>query len=173
MKWWREWRMWDTTCIVFRNKNVRFGKDSSFPSKCNNSSLFQTHHIRQVGAVLRTPNVPFQDSTRAITELGITQVSPVGYILRMNKLYSKKTKINLKIISPHYKKKLLFTRVKTLEISIKNLRKRLFRLSRWLSKGVDRNTVKKDVSTAYTKVEESILSLSTVITLDKNGYNPR
>jgi hypothetical protein len=56
--------------------------------------------MRQVGAVLRTPNVPFQDSTRAITELGITQVSPVGNILRMNKLYSKKTNINLKIINP-------------------------------------------------------------------------
>ena len=59
-------------------------------------------------------------------------------------------------------KKRLFTRVKTLEISIKNLRKRLFQRLRWLSKGVDRNTVEKDVSTAYTKVEESILSLSRV-----------
>jgi hypothetical protein len=56
--------------------------------------------MRQVGAVLRTPNVPFEDSTRAITELGITQVSLVGNILRMNKLYSKKTNINLKIINP-------------------------------------------------------------------------
>ena len=42
-----------------------------------------------------------------------------------------------------------------------------------MSKGVDRNTVEKDVLMAYTKVEESILSLSTVITLDKKGYNPR
>jgi hypothetical protein len=56
--------------------------------------------MRQVGAVLRTPNVPLQDSTRAITELGVTQVSSVGNILRMNKLYLKKTNINLKIINP-------------------------------------------------------------------------
>ena len=77
------------------------------------------------------------------------------------------------VTSLQKKKGGLFTRVKTLEISIKNLRKRLFRLSGWPSKGVERNTVKEDVLTAYAKLEESILSLSMVITLDKKGYNPR
>ena len=41
------------------------------------------------------------------------------------------------------KKKRLFTRVKTLEISIKNLRNKLFRLSRRPLEGVNRNTSKK------------------------------
>ncbi len=68
------------------------------------------------------------------------------------------------------KKKKLFARVKTLKISIQNLRKMLFRLSRWPSKAIDRNTVEKDVLTAYAMLKESIFSLSRVMTLDKKCW---
>ena len=67
-------------------------------------------------------------------------------------------------------KKCLFSRVKTLETSNKNLRKKFFRRSRWPSKAVEGNTVEKSVSTAFLTLEESILSLSRVITLNKKCW---
>jgi hypothetical protein len=74
------------------------------------------------------------------------------------------------VVQEPLQKKCLFSRVETLEISNKNLRKKLFQRSRWPSKGVDRNTVEKYVSTAFTTLEESILPLSRVITIDKKCW---
>ena len=66
----------------FKNKNFKFGKESSTPSKVCWFCSRQMHHMRQAGAapqtslLLRAPIKPLHDSNKAMTEYGMTQVIP-------------------------------------------------------------------------------------------------
>ena len=79
---WRESKGSGTPLVQCLQKiNLSFNEGSS-PSKVQWFLSFQMHHMRQDGAaphtspLLRVPRVLFQDSNKARTELGITQVIP-------------------------------------------------------------------------------------------------